>query len=146
MKQLRLVNGDLDVQPGGFALVSGQQKVLQDLGILVRDALGSDRFHPRWGTILHEYVSSGVHPEEVALLVRSEITRVIQNYIVMQSDQISSDADNGRRSRFSPDEIVVDVSNIEIQQSYDRLNVRVTVITGRGAAVSVVRTVGMEQA
>lgn len=140
MKQLLLRNGDLVLGPGGLATVSGRDKIAQDLGAAVREVLGTDRFHPKWGTVLHEYLG-GYQSDEARMLVQSEIHRVIQNYIVMQTNEIVRDADLGLKSRFSPDEIVSSVTNVETQTVGDRLNVRVTVSTAAGSSVSVVRSV-----
>ena len=142
MKQLELRDGDLVVGPGGFATVSGARRVQQDIGAVVREAVGTDRFHPRWGTVLQDYVG-GVQTTESFMLVRAEIERLIHNYIVLQTEQITSDMDAGLRPRYSPDEIVADVGNIEIQQRYDQINVRVSIHTYRGEEVTILRSVGV---
>lgn len=140
MKQLRLRDGDLVLDAAGLGMVEGSAKVRQDLGIAVREALGSDRFHPRWGTILADYVGQP-HDSETYMLIRSEISRVISNYIVMQADQMTQDADAGRRSRYAPGEVITSVASIDIQQRLDKVNVRVTVNTSDGRSVSVIRSV-----
>lgn len=143
MKTLEIRNGDLALGSDGYATVTGSKKVFQDLGILVREPLGADRFHTRWGSILEDYIGQWSN-DESKLRVQSEIQRLIQNYIVMQTRQIEADAATNRRPRYSPDEIVVGVESIDIQQLYDRLNVRVVVRTESGESVTVLRTVGFE--
>jgi phage baseplate assembly protein W len=90
MKTFQIQGGDLVIGPGGYATVSGPKKVLQDLSILVREPYGIDRFHPQWGGILEEFVGQEVNPVSRAL-VRGEIERLLQNYMVMQSRQIAAD-------------------------------------------------------
>ena len=112
------------------------------MGIMVREPLGVDRFHPRWGTILEDFIGEPIS-QESEMRVRAEIQRLIQNYVVMQTRQIQADHDAGRRPRFRPSEIVTDVAGIDIQQRYDRLNVRVHLLTASGEEVTVLRSVGV---
>ena len=143
MKQLQLSNGDLVFGANGIGLVEGPAKVRQDLGIAVREALGADRFHPRWGTILTDFIGRP-QDAETAMLIRAEVARVLQNYIVMQADMVDEDADAGGRPRFSSSEIVTGIRSIDIQARADQVNVRVIVVTADGESVTVIRTVEME--
>lgn len=143
MKQLQLSNGDLVLGPGGFGMVSGAKKVAQDLGVAVREPIGCDRFHPGWGTILSDFIGQN-QDSETQMMIRGEVSRVLQNYIVMQADQIIRDMDAGARSRFAAEEIVTSVRSIETQQKDDKIAVRVIVNTSSGGTVSVVRNVEME--
>lgn len=140
MKTLQLVNGDLQIGPGGYVMIEGSDKVIQDLGVMVREAMGVDRFHPRWGSILDDFIGLPIGPE-THMRVRSEIYRVIQNYIVMQTRAIEMDMNAGRKPRYRPEEIVVDVADVKIQQFYDRLNVKVTIQTSDGETHTILRTV-----
>jgi hypothetical protein len=110
------------------------------MGTIVREPLGQDRFHPRWGTILEEFVGRAIG-KETSTYIRSEIQRLVQNYIVVQTTQIERDQRAGRKSRYRPSEILTGASNIQIQQSYDRINVRVTLETENGETFDVVRSV-----
>lgn len=142
MKTLELRNGDLVLGAGGYSMVAGPQKVIQDMGIMVREPLGVDRFHPRWGTILDDFIGEAIN-EESEMRVRAELQRLIQNYVVMQTRQIQADHDAGRRPRFRPSEIVTDVAGIDVQQRFDRINVRVHLITASGEEVTILRSVGV---
>lgn len=142
MKTLELRNGDLVLAAGGYSMLSGPQKVIQDLGIMVREPLGADRFHPRWGTILDDFIGRAIN-EESEMRVRAELQRLIQNYVVMQTRQIQADHDANRRPRFRPGEIVTGVAGIDIQQRYDRLNVKVRLDTASGEQVTILRSVGI---
>ena len=141
MKTFQLRNGDFVVGAGGFVEISGVQKVYLDLSVLVREPYGEDRFHPEWGGILDEFLG-GVITDDVTGEVRNEINRLIQNYIVMQSNQISADIAMSRKPRFTPEEVVTGVEGIETQQRQDRINVRVSITTASGDSVDIIRTVG----
>lgn len=140
MKTLQLVNGDLQLGPGGYATISGAKKVIQDLGVMVREPLRSDRFHPNWGTILDDFVGRPIGVE-MHMRIRSEIFRLVQNYMVMQGRQIERDVALGRKPRYAPSEIVTGVADIKIQQNYDRLNIKVVISTSDGETFDLIRTV-----
>ena len=142
MKQLELRDGDLTVGPGGYAMIRGARRVQQDLGAAVREVLGNDRFHPGWGTVLADHVGQR-QSNEVIMLIRAEVSRVIHNYIAIQTGQITSDMDAGVRPRYGPDEIVADVGVVEVQQRLDQINVRVTIRTYSGEDVTILRSVGV---
>lgn len=141
MKTFQLRNGDFVVGAGGFVEITGTQKVYQDLAVLVREPYGEDRFHTDWGGILDEFIGTAIDTQAVAE-VRNEIQRLIQNYIVMQSNQISADNAMSRRPRYSPEEIVVGVDSIDVNTTYDKINVRVRIRTAAGESVDILRTVG----
>jgi len=142
MKTLELLNGDFVIGQGGFVMIEGLKKVHQDLSVLVREALGEDRFHPMWGSILQDFVGREIGIETEAD-VRNEINRIIQNYMIMQTRQIQVDQTMGRRPRHKPEEIIREIRGIDIQQRNDRFNVRVKVRTSSGDELNVIRTVNL---
>lgn len=128
------------VGAGGYTTIEGAAKVRQDLGIAVREPYGSDRFHPRWGTLLHEYVGTAVGPLS-EMRIQAEIARIVQNYIRVQGEALERDVATNRRSRFSKDEVVERVESIAIRQEYDRFRVRVIVRTFSNTDIAIVRSV-----
>lgn len=142
MKQIEIRNGDFILGPGGLATVRGETKLRQDLGIIMREGLGVDRFHPKWGSVLADYAGDMVSSESIGL-IKGEVHRLIQNYMVIQSQQVESDLGSGRSPRYTPEEIIIGVSGIEVQQRYDRLNVKVSVQTLAGGTLAILRTVGV---
>lgn len=140
MKSLLIENGDFVVGPGGYVTVSGPAKVKQDLGIAVREPYGSDRFHPRWGSLLHQYIGMPTG-DDVDLTVRTEVIRLIQNYMLTQGQAIERDAMHNRRTRFSTGEIVDRLESIEVRQEYDRYRFRVVLRTLSGEEVQLTRQV-----
>lgn len=123
-------------------MLGGQMKLRQDLGILVREALGEDRFHPRWGTELGEYIGMTVSSQTKAL-IQGEISRIIHNYMMIQGSQIEADLNSGKPPRHISSEILTGIEKIEVQQWFDRLNVKVTVRTFDGKILTLFRTVGV---
>lgn len=140
MKTFEIKQGDLAIGPGGFATVSGASKVKQDLAQAVREPLSCDRFHPRWGTVLANFVGSMGDDLTQGMIV-SEITRIVRNYIASQGEQVRSDLVAGRKPRYGTDELVVDLGDIDLRTETDRLYVRVKVQTAANQTVTLTSVV-----
>ncbi len=140
MKAFAIESGDLVVGPEGFATVSGSTKVQQDLGIAMREPLGCDRFHPRWGTTLTSMVG-GVITNQTEMLVRSEVQRLIKNYVAVQGQVVEQDVALAQRSRIATSEVITAVEGIDIRQDFDRVHVRVRLRVFSGETVTLSGTV-----
>ena len=134
MRGLLIENGDLVIGQGGFVLTEGPTKVRQDLSHAAAEELGLDRFHPRWGSLLSRYVGMP-EGDEVRALVKSEMNRIVQNYISVQNFNLREDQRLGRPNRYNASELVSEVASIDVRQEYDRFFVRVTVTTFGGESV-----------
>lgn len=143
MQTLMIRDGDLVLGPAGFATVSGTAKVFQDLSHAVREPYGSDRFHPRWGSVLPEMIGRRF-TGEMRLLIASEITRLVQNYMLTHQEVMQRDAGAGRKQRYRTGEIVSEVKDIDAipHPSWpDRIIVRATVVTLTGEQISLLSVV-----
>jgi len=142
MKTFEITNGDLSIGQGGYAMSTGSAKLRQDLSIAVREPYGSDRFHPRWGSLLSTFVGQPIDPF-IRMKVVSEVQRVIGNYVSVQKAQISTTSATGRRPTFGTGEAIGSVQDIQVRQTFDRLNVKVLIRTLSGESVSLISTVGV---
>jgi hypothetical protein len=140
MEAFQIVNGDLAIGPGGFAMVSGVEKVFQDLSIAIREPFGIDRFHSRWGSQVGDYVGLPAN-EHAKMLIQSEVTRIVRNYMAAQQGYLQADGVAGQKPRFGTNEIVIDIHDIQIVQTYDAFHVKVILVTQSGDQVTIVRTV-----
>jgi phage baseplate assembly protein W len=140
VKGFKIVAGDLVVGSGGYEMVEGVQKVRQDLGIIVREPYGIDRFHPDWGTVLYQWIGQPIS-EYTRMMIESEITRMIRNYSTLQLEAMERDVVGSRKPRFSTGEIVAEVETIETRQEADRLHMKVTVRTVSDEQVDLTKTV-----
>lgn len=142
MNTFTVKDGDLVMDPTSYDFVTGPQKVAQDLGIACREPLGSDRFHPNWGSLLPSYV--GLSAQQGGLMIRGELSRVVQNYSMMQRGIASQDVANQVTPRLSPSEIVGRVESINIRQTYDAFAVQVLISTiDHNSQVLLTQTVGV---
>lgn len=135
MRGFLMRDGDLVVGQGGLALVEGPAKVRQDLSLAAAEPYGCDRFHPGWGSLLESYVGMS-DSDEGAALIKSEVSRVVQNYMAVQGYNLRQDQMAGRANRYDASELVDRVSDIKVRQTFDRFYVSVEIRTFGGATVT----------
>ncbi|MEU9405620.1 hypothetical protein AB0E08_07935 [Streptomyces sp. NPDC048281] len=140
MKQLALVGGDLVLGDGGYRTVTGAARIRQDLALALAEPYGNDSYHPEFGSVLAAHIGEPL-TAELELLVRSEVVRVVQQYVDAQQAQIAADALSGSRSRFSHQDVVQSVQSIVTDVQYDTIKVTIAITTQSGATVKVLRTV-----
>jgi hypothetical protein len=140
VKTFLLDGGDLQLGQGGFTTVEGPPKLRQDLGVSMREPYGCDRFHPRWGSLLYDFVGMNA-VDEAAAYVRGEITRLIQNYIHVQGSLLAQDRASNRRPRYGRGEVISDLKSIDIQQAMAAFRVRVSLMTLSDVEVTLTQTV-----
>lgn len=125
-RSLQVRQGDLALEGGSFVLISGRNKLEQDLVHWLRTEFGSDRFHPTFGSTLEDFIGSVVGDENLALL-ESEVRRVLTNY---QDLQLRRFLEN--RQRFTGEEILAEVDTVKVESSYDAVYVRIIVKNYKG--------------
>lgn len=140
MKTFRLQQGDLVLGSGGYETVTGIPKVKQDLACATLEPIGTDRFHPGWGSNLIEHIGLSIS-RHAAMLIEAEIGRIIRNYVLMQAEMVESDTINDRRTRLSLDEAVAEIGGIKVWQDQDRLIFEASVITMSGDEAVIVEEV-----
>lgn len=140
MITLQVRNGDLVVGPKGHAVVEGRAKVIQDLGLALREPLGIDRFHPEQGSMLHRYIGEPVGVETESL-VRAEIYRIVRNVMAIQQETLTKDSNQGARPRFTTSEVIASIDGVDIVQEFDRYHVRVRLRMLSGEEIQQVVTV-----
>jgi hypothetical protein len=142
MNAFAVRNGDLVMGPTSYEVVTGPNKIAQDLGISCREPLGCDRFHPNWGSLLPTYV--GIDAQQANLMIQGEISRLVQNYSMVQRGIAAQDVANRVTPRLSPSEIVGRVESINVQQAFDAFGVQVVLSTiDHNATVTVNQVVGV---
>ena len=136
MITLEVENGDLVLANGSFATVTGPSKVSQDIEIATLTPYGSDRFHPRYGSVFASYIGTASNPS-TATFIRTEMLRIIKNYMAVQLSKVRSAAQQGQASPFAQGELVASIGDINVQQQLDRFQVTASVNTASGQQVNV---------
>jgi hypothetical protein len=135
MFTLQIQNGDLQIGANGFAAVNGPSKVYQDLSLATLEPYGCDRFHPRWGSLLGNYIGDAITLVDENL-VMAEVARLVNNYMMVQQDNISTEVSNGLQSQYASNEVVGSIEAIDVTQQADRLMVSVMILTVSGQQVT----------
>lgn len=128
IKTLALVDGDLMLAQGGYLLYTGAQRIKQDLSLALQEEYGSDRFHPRYGSIVMRYIGQVISPD-LQSLVKAEVNRVVQNYIAIQNAEILRDSQVDVANRYSTSDVVRRIVSIVASANIDTINVSLVLET-----------------
>lgn len=133
------------VGPKGHAIASGQRRVLQTLSTALREPVGSDRFHPMWGSTLHDFIGTAASlPFPVGTLVQSEVQRVVELWAKGQFLQFQRNVEKPveQRANYVASEVVTGIDSPETRVGLDRVAVKVTLQTLSGEQMTVVQSMG----
>lgn len=144
---LELRGGDLTIDGAKLGRTTGAQKLVQDLRCALLEPRGFDDFHPTYGSLIDggidEYgvtvpgIIGSVDWEFAALRIQSEIRRVATEYQKQQATRARNDRSVLGESTLTNDELLLDISDIQMTQAQDRLMVRVTLRTATGQTIPV---------
>lgn len=141
MKTLALVNGDLAIGTNGaYLLYSGVSRIKQDLTLALTEEYGTDRFHPTYGSIVQSYLGQVLSPE-LMQLVRAEVNRVLQNYLVIQQNEVLRDTLVDVTNRFDTSDVVQSVDNVTARAVLDTIYLSATLTTLSRETVTISRQV-----
>lgn len=129
---LKVVNGDLSITAGKFDLVSGTDKLKQDLTLWLTERYRDDRFHPTYGSILDGYIGGVINAAETTVRVQSEVLRVLANYQQVQMSRFRESP-----SKFQPSELLQTVNGVNVTLSYDKVVVLIRITTSARTTASV---------
>lgn len=148
MEQLALVHGDLMIgTDGSFLMVTGAQRIQQDLTLALSDVYGTDRFHPSWGSILPNYLGN-INNATMQTLVKAEVNRVLQNYLVItqsgviQQSMMNVTNNNNPGASYSTADIVRSIDSINVTATLDTIYVSVQLTTLAGTSITIGQKVG----
>lgn len=141
IKTLALVNGDLAIGTNGaYLLYSGVSRIKQDLTLALTEEYGTDRFHPTYGSIVQSYLGQ-VLSAELMQLVRAEVNRVLQNYLVIQQNEVLRDTVIDVANRFDTSDVVQSVDNVAARAVLDTIYLSATLTTLSRETVTISRQV-----
>lgn len=144
----QIINGDLNPSgPGGYSIVTGSQKLLQDLRIWLLTPKGSDPLHLDYGSLLDGGYDNGqpvasqlgtVIDQTRLMALEAEVRRVLYAYQQQQMDRLYADqvALKGKNT-FAPGELLYDVTNVQLSQIQDVVVIAVTIQTADGTLLNV---------
>lgn len=126
MHTLALENNDLVVESsGGIQTYTGARRLQQDLTLALGEVFGTDRFHPRFGSILESFAGRVITPE-LQHEVEAEVSRVLNNYLAAQQVYIASDITRLRDSRYTTADVMAEIMEVKSRVEQDTLTVSIT--------------------
>lgn len=143
METLSLVHGDLVIDgAGGYVMLTGTDRIRQDLTLALLEEYGTDRFHPKWGSIVKQYLGSPITPE-LQQLVKAEVNRVIQNYIALQQAEVIRSSTYDVVGRFDTSDVVRSLDSIDVRTTLDAIYLAAKVTTLARESVTLSRQIGL---
>lgn len=128
---LAIADGDLVQRGSRLDVVSGVEKLRQDVYCWLTERYGGDRFHVNMGSILQDFIG-GIASESTRVEVQSEIFRVLQNYQAMQLRRFRENPE-----RMSASELLVSVDDIMAALNYDTVQVAIKLRNGSDQSTTI---------
>lgn len=141
MKTIALVNGDLAIGTNGaYLLYSGVSRIKQDLTLALTEEYGTDRFHPTYGSIVQSYLGQ-ILSAELMQLVRAEVNRVLQNYLIIQQNEVLRDSLVDVANRYDTSDVVQSVDSVQARAVLDTIYLSAALTTLSRETVTISRQV-----
>jgi len=118
---LLVQDGDLAVLGSECQIVTGNDKLRQDLTLWLTIAVGSNRFHPTFGSALQSYIGSTITSATQANAY-NEVLRVLTNYQSLVYNLFTANP-----NIFSLSELPYSIDAVNVSISYDKVNATVKV-------------------
>lgn len=146
----RVTHGDFRLHGSHFGVVTDEQKLTQDLRCALLEKMGSDDLHPEFGSLidggrrLDGREVAGVVGESrldlVVMAIESEVRRIGRDYQGRQLARVKSDRSVYNKSTIRPREALISITNINVEQIQDNLNITVTLQTATGLQTEIALT------
>jgi len=133
---LQVGGGDLVQQGSRLAVVSGTDKLHQDLTLWMLERYGIDRFHPVMGSCFQNYIG-GVITQHTRAMVQSEANRVLSNYQKVQYMGLRANP-----TLYSMGELLYSINKVAVTINYDTVNVLVAVSNAQQEPTTIAITQG----
>lgn len=142
MKTLALQDGDLALNGNAYAMVEGIDRVKQQIGLCLRELYGTDRFHPRWGSVLPQWIGRAIVDSSLPIELKSELSRVVRNFVNSQNAAIERRAIRGYRPVTNPGEIITNINSIDTEQRQDVIIAKMSLQTAGGQTFTITTAPG----
>ena len=134
---LKLNDGDLEFGPDGdFVLLTGREKLAQDLGKILLTRIGQDPGDSRYGTELRDLLGRRLD-QQLLEGIAGKSVRLAVNFL--QSLQFVQSTEQ----EVSFDEIIGDIEALEVKQpSFQKIQITLSVLTVSGLRIIFTRNIG----
>lgn len=118
---LQIASGDLVQQGSQLGIVSGVDKLKQDLTLWMTERYAIDRFHPAMGSNFQNYIG-GIISYHTQAMVRSEAERILDNYQKVQWRGLRESP-----QLYSLAELLMNINAVDVTVTFDAVTVDVSV-------------------
>lgn len=142
-----VTHGDFRLNGSHFGIVTDTAKLTQDLRCALLEKMGTDNLHPGFGSLIDGGTRSdglevpGVVGESrldlVLMAIESEIRRIGRDHQAKQLARVKADRSTYNKSTITPREALIAISNINVEQVQDNLNITVSLQTAAGSQTDV---------
>ena len=136
---LKIKSGDIQLESDGkISIISGNQKIRQDIVKIVLTRLGENRFHPQYGSntgLLQ--IGSSAEQELIELDMTQSVNSAIRFLMSLQKEQ-------SRRQILASTEVILEIKNILVErdESDPRLyNIFISILTQKLEQIDEVITI-----
>ena len=146
MYGLKIMNGDISVRGDGNTVeVSGVERITQEISHWLIEPLGTDKLYARFGSSLWDKVGDPMIEKYVSD-VRSEVYRVVSNYVAYQKRQMQEDlalSPDLFLRKWGDNDIIDNFRGVDVNAVADTLYVTVKLTTASGTDFEVTQQVRM---
>lgn len=126
---LKIQSGDISIESDGtVSIVSGNEKIRQDIVKIILTKIGENRFHQRYGSnVGFLQVGQAADKELIELDLKQSVENSIKFLISLQREQ-------SKKQLLSSSEVILEIKNINIErnQADPRLyNIFISILTQR---------------
>ena len=142
MKTLQVFNGDLVLNNGGsLQFVQGNNKLVQDLALWLKEPYGTGTTTPSFGSTLVNMVGQ---PDSSVLVaqVQNEVSRVLNLYRSQQLLNLQNAQTSSQLSFWNKSEIINTINSIQVSPNITSIIIYVNITTLAGSTVSLSLTAG----
>lgn len=118
-------------QGSTLQIVSGAEKLSQDMSVWLRERYGVDRFHLTYGSVLQDFIGSIV-TDNTKNAIQSEVLRILRNYQKLQMRALKSSP-----NLLSLTELLQSIDSVYAYVSFDTVQVQVRVSNAVGQLTTV---------
>lgn len=152
---LQVSNGDFALDQGGFGIVTGERKLIQDLRHFMLERMGTDDAHPNYGSLFDGGQRSdgtevpsviGHHDFAIAsLTVESDIRRIVTEYQQTQLARARRERQRYNKTTFTAGEVIRSLDRVGLKQVRDTLYATLYITTASDVSIDLKIPVGNGQ-
>jgi phage baseplate assembly protein W len=132
MYSIKFTNGDIDLSDRRGVVITGREKLIQQLTNWLTEAYGVDRFHPAYGSKLQSMVGAA-NTDAFLRELEDEVRRTIEKYMQIQAEGLSANP-----QLYDKDEVIYQILSVSASyESISSVSISIFVQTLSGANVEV---------